>query len=42
MITAMTTVDFLKANQYAANEITYRIKKTCTLIGGTSAGLGVD
>lgn len=38
----MTAVDFLKAYNYDGNKITYRIKKTCTLIGGTSAGLGVD
>lgn len=42
MITAMTAIDFLKTHNYDGNKITYKIRKSCTLIGGTSANLEVD
>jgi len=39
MITAMTVIDFVNKNQLNLAKIKYKIKKTSTLIGGTSANL---
>lgn len=38
----MTAIDFLKTHNYDINKVTYRVKKCCTVIGGTTANLEVD
>ena len=39
MVTAMTVIDFLNKYQLNLAKISYKIKKTSTLVGGTSANL---
>lgn len=39
MITAMAVLDFLNKHDFSPDNITYRVKKSSTLIGGTSASL---
>lgn len=39
MVTAMTAIDFLNKHGWEPHEICYEVKKTSTLVGGTSANL---
>ena len=41
MITAMVTVDFLNKYEYNPEKVTYEIRKSSTMIGGTSAKLEI-
>lgn len=39
MITSMTAIDFLNRHNYNPDRITYAIRKSSTMVGGTSARL---
>lgn len=39
MLTAMVAIDFLKFNNYEPDHVTYEVRNTSTLIGGTTANL---
>lgn len=39
LITSMVTIDFLSKYGYDPNKVTYTVRKSSTMIGGTSAKL---
>lgn len=41
MITAMVAIDFLRQHEYDEAKVTWQIRKSSTMIGGTTANLVV-